>query len=179
MVHIAQGGDVENDGLAHGGGEEDQDDAPEGVFGIAYPVDVLLNQAHALEDVVEDAGVVVVHPLPHHSHGHRAGDHRQVEDAAEGGEDGSLQLIDGGGDPQGEGAHRRDADDDDNKGVFQRLKEGLIPEQPGKVGEADEAAEHVGVVHIGVGQAGDDADDHGDDHKAEEEDQAGQQEQIA
>ena len=179
LVHIAQGGDVQHDGLTHGGGEEDQDDAPEGVSGIAHPVDVLLNQARALEDVVEDAGVVVVHPLPHHGDGHGAGDHGEIEDAAEGGEDGPAEPVDGGGDPQGEGAHRRDADDDDDKGVFQRLKEGLVLKQPGKVGEADEIAEHARVVHIGVGQAGDDADDHGNDHKAEEENQAGQQEQIA
>ena len=46
------------------------------------PVDALLQDARAGEHAVENAAVVVIHPLPHHRHGHGAGDHRQIEDAA-------------------------------------------------------------------------------------------------
>ncbi len=35
LVDVAQGGNVQNNGLADGGGEQDQDDAAQGVSGVA------------------------------------------------------------------------------------------------------------------------------------------------
>ena len=52
LVHITQGGDVQHDGLAHRGGEQDQDDAAQGKLGIAQPVDVLLPQPQVGAHVV-------------------------------------------------------------------------------------------------------------------------------
>ena len=63
-------------GLADGGGEQDQDDAAQGVSGVAQPVDVLVKDAHGFCQVVEDAVVVVEHPLPHDGDGDGAGDGR-------------------------------------------------------------------------------------------------------
>ena len=115
LVHIAQSGNVQHDGLAHRGGEQDQDDAAQSKALITQPVDVLVNEAQSLAQIVEDAVVVVVHPLPHHGNSHGAGDDGQVEHAAE--EAGSPlgQVYDGRGDPQREGAgdgHRHHHDDE-------------------------------------------------------------------
>ena len=62
--------------------------------------DVLVNEAQSLAQIVEDAVVVVVHPLPHHGNGDRAGDHGQVEHAAEKACRPLRQVYDGGGHPQ-------------------------------------------------------------------------------
>ena len=174
LIHVAQGGDVEDDGLAHRGGKQDQDDAPDGKPGIAQPVDGI--RSDAFQNLVEDAVIVVVHPLPHHGDGHGAGDHGQVEDAAERGEHGALQLIDGRGHPQGERTHRRHGHDDDQEGILQGLQKGHVLPQIDKVFQSHEL--DVARVHIGVGKAVEDTNDHGDDNKSQEKDQAGQQKQI-
>ena len=83
LVHVAERGDIQHDGLADGGREQDQDDAGQRVAGIAQPVDVLVKEAHRLAQIVEDAVVVVVHPLPHDGNSDRAGDDGQIEDDAE------------------------------------------------------------------------------------------------
>ena len=83
LVHIVQSGDIKNDGLAHGGGQQDEDDTAKCVLGIAEPVDVLLNQAHVGAQIIENTVIVIVHPLPDHGDGNGTGDNRQVEDAAE------------------------------------------------------------------------------------------------
>ena len=41
-----------------------------------------------------------------------------------------------------------------------------------------QADEHIGAVHAGVKEAGEDAHHHGIDDKADKEDEAGQQEQV-
>ena len=132
-VHVAQGGDIQHNGLPHRGGEQNDDDTPQGVLAIPQPVDVLFDEAGALQDKVQDTSVVIVHPLPHHGDGHRAGDHRQVKDAPEGGEHRAAELINSGGDPEGKGTDGGNADDYDNKGVAQRLQEGLIAKELLKV----------------------------------------------
>ena len=92
-----------------------QDDAAQSKALIAQPVDVLVNEAQSLAQIVEDAIVVVVHPLPHHGNGHGAGDNGQVEHAAEKAGSPLGQVYDGRGDPQREGAghgHRHHHDDE-------------------------------------------------------------------
>ena len=44
LIDVAQSGDVQHDGLAHGGGEQDEDDAAQRVFFIAQPVDVFIHE---------------------------------------------------------------------------------------------------------------------------------------
>ena len=83
MIHVAERRNVENDGLADGGGEEDENDAPEREARIAQPVYILVNDAEALEKIVEHAVAAVVHPFPDDRYRNRAGDDRQIEDAAE------------------------------------------------------------------------------------------------
>ena len=61
LIHIAQRRNIQHDGLADGGGEQDEDDAAQCILFIAQPVDVLVDEAHSLAQIVEDAVVVVVH----------------------------------------------------------------------------------------------------------------------
>ena len=61
LIHVAQGRHVEYDGLADGGGKEDEDDEPEGGVLVAQPV-----KAHVVGYLIEDAVVGVEDPLPHH-----------------------------------------------------------------------------------------------------------------
>ena len=77
------------------------------------------------------------HPLPHHGDRHGAGDHGQVEDAAECGEQHAVEPVDGRGHPQREGAHGGDADQHDHEGVNQRIDEGLV------AGQLDEVAQRA------------------------------------
>ena len=152
-----------------------QDDAAQSKALIAQPVDVLVNEAQSLAQIVEDAVVVVVHPLPHHSDGNGAGDHRQVEHAAEKAGGPLRQVYDGGRNPQREDAGDGHRHDDDDKGVFQCAQEDGVSKQGLVVGHAHK---DVCTVHGGVKKAGDHAEDHGVDDEAQEEDQAGQQETI-
>ena len=48
LIDVAQGRDVQHDGLAHRGGEQDEDDAAQGVPLVAQPVDVLINECRRL-----------------------------------------------------------------------------------------------------------------------------------
>ena len=95
-----------------------QDDAAQSKALIAQPVDVLVNEAQSLAKIVEDAIVVVVHPLPHHGNSHRAGDHGQVEHAAEKAGSPLGQVYDGRGDPQREGAGHGHGHHHDDEGVL-------------------------------------------------------------
>ena len=61
---------------------------------VAQPHDVLVDQADRLQDVVENAVVAVEHPAPDHHHGHRAGDHRQVEHTPEKRAQPAVHLVD-------------------------------------------------------------------------------------
>ena len=175
LIHVAQCRNIQHDGLAHRGGEQDQDDAAQSEPLVTQPVDVFVDEAQALAQVVEDAVVVVVHPLPHHSNGDRAGDHGQVEHAAEQAGGPLRQVYDGGRHPQREDAGDGHRHDDDDKGVFQCAQEDGVSKQGLVVGHAHK---DVCTVHGGVKKAGDHAEDHGVDDKAQEEDQAGQQETI-
>ena len=175
LVHVAERGDIQHDGLADGGREQDQDDAGQCVAGIAQPVDVLVKEAHRLAQIVEDAVVVVVHPLPHDGDGHRAGDDRQVEHAAEEAGGPLRQVYDGGGHPQRERAGDGHRDDDDDERIFERANEDGVTEQFFIVCQAHE---NIGTVHGGIEEAGHHAQHHGIDDEAQEEDQAGQQETV-
>ncbi len=99
LVHIAQCGDVQNDGLAHGGSQQDEDDAAQSEPLIAQPVDVLVDETERFAQIVEDAVVVVVHPLPHDGNGDRTGDDGEIEHAAEEAGGPLRQIDDGRADP--------------------------------------------------------------------------------
>ena len=47
LVHVAQGRNIQNDGLAHRGGQQDEDDAAQSEPLVTQPVDVLVDQAQA------------------------------------------------------------------------------------------------------------------------------------
>ena len=118
LIHVAQCRNVQHDGLTYGGGEQDQDDTAQCKPLVTQPVDVLVQNAKALAQIVEDAVVVVVHPLPHHGNGNRACDHGQVEHAAEKAGGPLRQVHDGGGHPQREDAGDGHRHDDDDEGVL-------------------------------------------------------------
>ena len=118
LIHVAQCRNVQHDGLTYGGGEQDQDDTAQCEPLVTQPVDVLVQNTKALAQIVEDAVVVVVHPLPHHGNGDRAGDHGQVEHAAEKACRPLRQVHDGGGHPQREDAGDGHRHDDDDEGVL-------------------------------------------------------------
>ena len=171
LVHVAQGRHIQHDGLADGGGEQDQDDTPDGGGGIAQPV-----IAGGAEDLIQQTVVRVEHPLPYHGDRHGAGDHGQVEHAAEEGAGHCLHLIDGGADPQGKcgnGGHRYHHDDD---GIQEPFPEDGVLSHFGIVGKADKLG--GGAVQAHFLEAEHHAHDHRDHHKADEKDQAGQQEQV-
>ena len=175
LVHVAERGDIQHDGLADGGREQDQDDAGQRVAGIAQPVDVLVNEAHRLAQIVEDAVVVVEHPLPHDGNSDRAGDDGQIEDDAEQRGRPRRHVDDGGRHPQREDAGDRHRHDNNDQRVAQCAQKDAVVEQLHIVLQADE---HIGAVHAGVKEAGEDAHHHGVDDKADKEDEAGQQEQV-
>ena len=72
-----------------------------------------------------------------------------------------------------------DADDHDGEGIGKALQKYLVLRQVRKVLQPNKASEHALLVHVGVGQTGDDADEHGDDDEAQEKDQTGQHEQVS
>ena len=175
LIHVAQGRNIQNDGLAHRGGQQDEDDAAQSEPLIAQPVDVLVDQTQRLAQIVEDAIVIVVHPLPDNGNGNRTGDNGQVEHAAEKAGGPLGQIHDGRADPQREGAGHRHRYDDDDEGVLQSTQEDLIGEQLFVVCKADK---DIGAVHGGIKEARDHAEDHGVDDEPQKEDQAGQKEEI-
>ena len=118
LIHVAQCRNVQHDGLTYGGGEQDQDDTAQCKPLVTQPVDVLVQKAKALAQIVEDAVVVIVHPLPHHGNSNRAGDHGQVEHAAEKACRPLRQVYDGGGHPQREDAGDGHRHNDDDEGVL-------------------------------------------------------------
>ena len=175
LVHVAQCGDVQNDGLAHGGSQQDEDDAAQSEPLIAQPVDVLVDEAERFAQIVEDAVVVVVHPLPHDGNGDRTGDDGEIEHAAEEAGGPLRQIDDGRADPQRERAGNRHGDHDDDDGIFQCADEDGVCEQLFVVRQADE---DVGAIHGGIEEARDHAQDHGVDDESQEEDQAGQKKEV-
>ena len=178
MVDIAECRDVEHDRLTDRGREEDEDDAPERKARVAQPVYVLVDDAGALEKIVENAVAVVVHPLPHDRYRDGAGDDGQIEDAAESRGQRGLHIIYRGGDPERKRAHRRHGDNDDDDGVLQRAEEELIMEKLLIIIQPDKDVHGI-LAHIGVKQAGVYAHEHGIEHEGDEEEQAWQQKQIA
>ena len=140
-------------------------------------VDVLIDQPCPFQDGVEYTGVVLVHPFPDHCNSYRTSNNGKIEDTTESGEHRSLKLINGRSYPQGESAYGRYADYNDDKGIFQRLKEGFILPKIYKICKTDEV--YRAVTHIGVGETVEDADKHGDDDKTHKENEAGQHEQVA
>ena len=175
LVHIAEGRDIQHDGLADRGREQDQDDAAQRIAGITQPVDVLVEEAHRLAQIVEDAVVVVEHPFPHDRNGDRAGDNGQVEDDAEQRGCPRGHVDDGGGHPQREDAGDRHRHDNNDEGVSQCAQKHLVAEKLHIVSQTDK---DIGTVHRRVEEAGEHAHEHEVDDEADEEDQAGQQEQI-
>ena len=178
LVNVAKRRNIEHDGLTDGRGEEDEDYAPQGKARIAQPVDVLLNDAGALQKIVEHTVAVVVHPLPHNGHGNRAGDDRQIEDAAERGGQRGLHVIYCSGDPQGERAHCRHGDNDNHNGVFQRAEKQLVLKQFPIIIQPNKDIHGI-FAHIGIKQAGVYAHKHGIQHKSDKEKQARQQKQVS
>ena len=175
LVYVAQCGNIQDDGLADGSGQQDEDDAAQCEPLIAQPVDVLIEQAEALAQIVEDAVIVVVHPLPDDGNGDGTGDNGEVEHAAEQTCGPLRQIDDGRADPQRERAGDRHRHNDDDEGVLQCADEDGIGEQFFIVCKADE---DVGAVHGGIEEAGHHAEDHGVDDEPHEEDQAGQKEDV-
>ena len=122
-----------------------------------------------------DINPIVENPVPNNGNGHRAGNHRQIENAAESGGGGHGHLADGGGHPQRESTGNGYGNHHDDQCVLQRNPEHLILEQILVIIQADK---NILPTHGGIEKAGDDAHDHGIDHEAQEEDQERQQEQI-
>ncbi len=176
MVHVAQGGDIQHDGLADGGGEEDQDDAPKGHLLTLGPHEALA--AHGTDDVVEKAVVLIEHPLPDHDYRHRARDHRQVEYAPEEGTGSGVHLVNGGAHPQGKGGDRGNGHHHNDHRIDGRLPEDGVIEKADVVIEENEIGTGVGVGKAGVGKAGDHAHGHGREDESNEEKQRRQQKQI-
>ena len=175
LIHIAQSRDVQHDGLTDGSRQQNEDDAAQCKPLVTQPVDVFVDDAEGLAQVVEDAVVVVVHPLPHHRDGHRSGDNGQVEHAAEKAGSPLGQVYDGGGDPQREDAGDGHRDHHDDDGVLQCTEEDGVGEQLFVVCQTHK---DIGAVHGGVKEAGHHAQHHGVNDEAQKEDQAGQQEAI-
>ena len=148
---------------------------PQGEAGVAQPADVFVNDAHGVEHVVDQAGVLVEHPLPHHSHRNGAGDHGQVEHAAveaalEGG-----HLVHHRAHPQREGGDGGHGHDDQDEGVLQGLEENGVLEHLDILGEAHKGE---GFAHAVVQEAGDQAHDHGHHDEQDKENERRQQEEI-
>mgnify|MGYP004583234131 CR=1 FL=1 len=175
LVDVAKGGNIQNDGLADRSRQQDEDDAAQSEPLIAQPVDVLVDQAEGLAEVVEYAVVVVVHPLPDDRDSDRTGNDRQVEDTAE--ETGRPlgQVDDGRADPQRECTGNGNRNNNDDEGVLQRAKEDGVGEQFFIVCQTHE---DVRAVHGRVKEARHHAQDHGIDNEAKEENQTWQKEQV-
>ena len=73
------------------------------------------------EEYIEQKGLSLIHI--YHGDGNGAGDHGQVEHAAEKAGGPLRQVYDGGRNPQGEDAGDGHRHDDDDKGVFQCAQE--------------------------------------------------------
>ena len=178
VIHVAERRNVENDGLADGGGEEDENDAPEREARIAQPVYILVNDAEALEKVVEHAEAVVVHPFPDDRYRDRAGDDRQIENAAECRGQRRLHIVDRRGDPERKRAYRRHGNNNDEDRIFQRAEEELILKKLLIVTQTDKDVHGI-FAHVGVKEAGVYAQEHGIQHKGDEEEQTRQQKQVS
>ena len=88
-------------------------------------------------------------------------------------------MVDGRAHPQGEHTHGGHADQHNLESVFQGQQEGLILPKVNKVPKPHKGGGGRFRVHVRIGKAVSDADNHGDYHKADKENQAGQHEQVS
>ena len=142
---------------------------------IAQPVDVPGDQPEVFGHIVQHAVIVVENPFPDHGDRYGTGDHRQVENAPEEGCVAVPHFIDQRCHPQGKHTGDRHADQHDDNRVDQRLAEDGILEHFDVIGQTDPAEIGHGVIE----KAGDQAHAHGENHEAQEEDQAGRHEEIS
>lgn len=148
---------------------------PSAVLALPQPVQVFADDAQRGEQVVQQAVIGVEHPFPDDRDRDRAGDDRQIEDAAEEGRRNFFHLIDQRGHPQREQAGERHADQHDDKGIGQRLIKFGVLKKSDIVIQPDEGEFRQRIAEGAVDQT----HHHRENDEAEEEQQRRSHEQIA
>ena len=79
LIHIAQRRNIQHDGLAHRGGEQNQDDTAQCKSLVTQPVDVLVDDPCLCTKVIENSIVIVKHPLPYNGNCYGTSYNRKIK----------------------------------------------------------------------------------------------------